>query len=225
MKTGGEFGLEKVEWFNGGLFDNDTALPLGRYDITTVWRAAQLDWSQIDPSIFGTLFERGLDPDKRTQLGVHYTDPAKIMQIVDPVVIRPLLAEWAVEKAGIATDLELANTARSEVRSQELRNRAERRYRAFLNRLRAFTVLDPACGSGNFLYMALHALKDLEHGVQVEAEASQPSTESFLSIGPANVKGIEINPYAAELARVSVWIGEIQWMRRNGFSEDRATPS
>ena len=70
MKTGGEFGLEKVEWFNGGLFDNDTALPLGRYDITTVWRAAQLDWSQIDPSIFGTLFERGLDPDKRTQLGV-----------------------------------------------------------------------------------------------------------------------------------------------------------
>ena len=220
MKTGGEFGLEKVEWFNGGLFDNDTALPLGRYDITTVWRAAQLDWSQIDPSIFGTLFERGLDPDKRTQLGVHYTDPAKIMQIVDPVVIRPLLAEWTAEKDGIATDLKLANTATSETRSQELRNRAERRYRAFLDRLRAFRVLDPACGSGNFLYMALQALKDLEHRVQLEAEALGLQRE-FPQIGPANVKGIEINSYAAELARVSVWIGEIQWMRRNGFSEDR----
>ena len=218
MKTGGEFGLEKVEWFNGGLFDNDMALPLGRYDITTVWRAAQLDWSQIDPSIFGTLFERGLDPDKRTQLGAHYTDRDKIMLLVEPVVVRPLLAEWAVEKVGIATDLELAKTARSELRSQELRNQAERRYRAFLNRLRAFRVLDPACGSGNFLYLALHALKDLEHGVQVEAEAFNFHRE-FPEIGPANVKGIEINPYAAELARVSVWIGEIQWMRRNGFSE------
>ena len=97
---------------------------------------------------------------------------------------------------------------------------AERRYRAFLNRLRAFTVLDPACGSGNFLYLALQALKDLEHRVQLEAEALGFQW-AFPEIGPANVKGLEINPYAAELARVSVWIGEIQWMRRNGFSEAR----
>ena len=100
------------------------------------------------------------------------------------------------------------------------RNAAERRYRAFLNRLRAFTVLDPACGSGNFLYLALQALKDLEHRVQLEAEALG-FQRAFPDIGPANVKGLEINPYAAELARVSVWIGEIQWMRRNGFSEAR----
>ena len=90
----------------------------------------------------------------------------------------------------------------------------------FLNRLRAFTVLDPACGSGNFLYLALQALKDLEHRVQIEAEAFGFQRE-FPGTGPANVKGIEFNPYAAELARVSVWIGEIQWMRRNGFSEAR----
>ena len=81
-------------------------------------------------------------------------------------------------------------------------------------------MLDPACGSGNFLYLALQALKDLEHRVQFEAEALG-FQRAFPEIGPANVKGIEINPYAAELARVSVWIGEIQWMRRNGFSEAR----
>ena len=81
-------------------------------------------------------------------------------------------------------------------------------------------MLDPACGSGNFLYLTLHALKDLEHRVQLEADAmGLPLT--FPEIGPASVKGIEINSYAAELARVSVWIGEIQWMRRNGFSESR----
>ena len=100
------------------------------------------------------------------------------------------------------------------------RNEAEQRYRAFLERLRTFTVLDPACGSGNFLYLALQALKDLEHRVQLEAEALG-FQRAFPEVGPANVKGIEVNPYAAELARVSVWIGEIQWMRRNGFAEAR----
>ena len=81
-------------------------------------------------------------------------------------------------------------------------------------------MLDPACGSGNFLYLALHALHDLEHRVQLEAEA-MGLQRAFPSIGPANVKGIELNAYAAELARVSVWIGEIQWMRRNGFPGSR----
>ena len=81
-------------------------------------------------------------------------------------------------------------------------------------------MLDPACGSGNFLYLALQALKDLEHRVQLEAE-TLGFQRAFPEVGPANVKGIELNPYAAELARVSVWIGEIQWMRRNGFAEAR----
>ena len=82
-------------------------------------------------------------------------------------------------------------------------------------------MLDPACGSGNFLYLALQALKDLEHQVQLEAEGLGFPRQFSCIVGPANVRGIEINPYAAELARVSVWIGEIQWMRRNGFSEAR----
>ena len=214
MASGGRVGFETVDWFNGGLFDDDTALPLEKPDIDAVLAASNLDWSEIDPSILGTLFERGLDPDKRAQLGAHYTDRDKIMLIVEPVVIRPWLAAWAAEKAEITAELERAGPGKS------LAARTKRRYGAFLNRLRAFTVLDPACGSGNFLYLALQALKDLEHRVQVEAEALG-FQRAFPEIGPVNVKGIEINSYAAELARVSVWIGEIQWMRRNGFSEAR----
>ena len=123
------------------------------------------------PSILGTLFERGLDPDKRAQLGAHYTDRDKIMLLVDPVVVRPLLAEWDAEKAAIAAELQRAEAAKSRPARTKRLNDAERRYRTFLNRLRGFTVLDPACGSGNFLYLALQALKDLEHRVQLEAEA------------------------------------------------------
>ena len=220
MASGGRVGFETVDWFNGGLFDDAATLPLERPDIEAVLAASRLDWSEIDPSILGTLFERGLDPGKRAQLGAHYTDRDKIMLLVEPVVIRPWLAEWAAEKASIAAELERAEAAKSPATRTKRRNEAERRYRAFLNRLRTFTVLDPACGSGNFLYLALQALKDLEHRLQLEAEALG-FQRAFPEIGPANVKGIEINPYAAELARVSVWIGEIQWMRRNGFAEAR----
>ena len=217
MASGGDVGFEPVAWFNGGLFDDDDALPLDREGIETALKAAALDWSEIDPSILGTLFERGLDPDKRSQLGAHYTDRDKIMRIVDPVIVRPLLAEWETAKAGIAAMVERADAARSPAARTRLKRQAERALRSFIERLRTFTVLDPACGSGNFLYLALHALKDIEHRVQLEAE-TLGLARGFPAVGPANVKGIEINAYAAELARVSVWIGEIQWMRRNGFS-------
>ena len=220
MASGGRVGFEPVAWFNGGLFDDGAVLPLEKADIETVLAAANLDWAEIDPSILGTLFERGLDPGKRAQLGAHYTDRDKIMLLVEPVVIRPWLSEWAAEKTEIAGELERAKATKSRAARTRRHTEAERRYRAFLNRLRAFTVLDPACGSGNFLYLALQALKDLEHRVQLEAE-TLGFQRAFPEIGPANVKGIEINPYAAELARVSVWIGEIQWMRRNGFAEAR----
>ena len=217
MKNGGQVGFEEVAWFNGGLFDDDMALPLEKPEIEKLYKVAMVDWSDIDPSILGTLFERGLDPDKRSQLGAHYTDRDKIMRIIEPVVVRPLLAEWETAKPEIAAVLERAEKAKSQAR---LRGRAHQLLRAFLERLRRLTVLDPACGSGNFLYLALHALKDIEHRVQLEAEA-MGLQRAFPAVGPANVKGIEINTYAAELARVSIWIGEIQWMRRNGFNESR----
>ena len=218
--VGGLVGFEAVAWFNGGLFDDGAALPLEAADIEMVLAASDLDWSEIDPSILGTLFERGLDPGKRSQLGAHYTARDKIMLLVEPVVIRPWLAEWDAAKAEIAAALDRVEAAKSPAGRTKRLNAVDRRYLAFLNRLRAFTVLDPACGSGNFLYLALQALKDLEHRVQLEAEALG-FQRAFPEIGPANVKGLEINPYAAELARVSVWIGEIQWMRRNGFYESR----
>ena len=220
MATGGQVGFEDVEWFNGGLFEDDATLPMDKAQIETTLKASALDWSSIDPSILGTLFERGLDPDKRSQLGAHYTDRDKIMRIIDPVIVRPLLAEWNTAKTRIADSLERADSAKSQGAATRHRGRARNALGAFLERLRGFSVLDPACGSGNFLYLALHALHDLEHRVQLEAEA-MGLERAFPSVGPANVKGIEVNAYAAELARVSVWIGEIQWMRRNGFPGSR----
>jgi type II restriction/modification system DNA methylase subunit YeeA len=220
MKEGGFVGFERVEWFNGGLFDDDRALPLERVDIDDLLEAARLDWSQIDPSILGTLFERGLDPDKRSQLGAHYTDRDKIMKIVNPVIVEPLLAEWAVVKAEIETALAREKAAASPSAATRAHNAALEARARFLERLKNFRVLDPGCGSGNFLYLALRALKDVEHRVHLEAEALG-LPRAFPAVGPEAVRGIEINPYAAELARVSVWIGEIQWMRSNGYDAGR----
>lgn len=220
MQSGGMVGFEQVEWFNGGLFDHAEALPLEADDVNELLAASRLDWSEIDPSIMGTLFERGLDPDKRSQLGAHYTDRDKIMQIVEPVIIRPLLAEWDAAQASIRAALDKAAAARSPAARTRAHKEAEAFKEAFLERLAGFRVLDPACGSGNFLYLALLSLKDLEHRVNLDAEA-MGLPRGFPRVGPECVFGIELNPYAAELARVSVWIGEIQWMRRNGFEAAR----
>lgn len=229
MRTGGNVGFEPVERFNGGLFDTDEALPLAWEDLDDLIRATQLDWSDIDPSILGTLFERGLDPDKRSQLGAHYTDRDKIMQIVKPVVVQPLLAEWAairdemaalIDAAPVATKDKLLVGASLAARTRAYK-KAEVLHRAFLARLKNYRVLDPACGSGNFLYIALTELKNIEHRANLEAEALGLQRPALLGVGPENVLGIELNPYAAELARVSVWIGDIQWTRRNGFEVAR----
>jgi hypothetical protein len=91
---GGQIDFTPVAWFNGDLFDGGSALPLERDDIALLQRAAALDWADIDPSILGTLFERGLDPDKRSQLGAHYTSREMIERLIEPVVRRPLLEEW-----------------------------------------------------------------------------------------------------------------------------------
>ena len=234
MRAGGMVGFERVAWFNGGLFDTADALPLDRADAAELLAAAKLDWSDVDPSILGTLFERGLDPAKRSQLGAHYTDRDKIMRIVGPVIEEPLLAEWAEARGRIEAALAREAEARAERertrspakagaltrRAEAARAEAEGLHRGFVERLVAFRVLDPACGSGNFLYLALLALKGIEHRANLEAEALG-LPRGFPLVGPETVLGLEINPFAAELARVSVWIGEIQWMRRNGFDAAR----
>ncbi len=208
MRSGGWFGLIEIPWFNGGLFDDADCLPLESEDLELAWRAARLDWSAIEPAIFGTLFERGLDPDKRSQLGAHYTDAESIRRLIEPVIRAPLLAEWAAVKAELTRLL----AAKKPKRTQ-----AEQALQRFLERLRMFRVLDPACGSGNFLYLALRTLKDLEHQVMLEAEALGLQ-RGFPAVGPEAALGIELNPYAAELARLTVWIGEIQWMLGHGYN-------
>lgn len=220
----GKVGFQRIDWFNGGLFQDDHALPVTRDDVEDLFSAAQRDWSQIDPSILGTLFERGLDPAKRSQLGAHYTDREKIMMIVQPVIIEPLEAEWAEALTKMAALIESAPkrtaerllTPAEKRKAEKLKVDAAAIHSAFIERLTRFRVLDPACGSGNFLYVALRALKDIEHRANLDAEAIG-LPRGFPRVGPECVLGIELNPYAAELARVSVWIGEIQWMRRNGF--------
>ncbi|MBM7323534.1 class I SAM-dependent DNA methyltransferase [Agrobacterium sp. S2] len=224
MAEGGDIDFTPIDWFNGGLFADKNVLPVSSEDIAQLLSAARRDWSQIDPSILGTLFERGLDPAKRSQLGAHYTDRDKIMMIVRPVIIEPLEAEWADALARITALVVNAprQTAEKLLRGAELGKRtralteAQAIHAAFIERLANFRVLDPACGSGNFLYVSLKALKDIEHRANLDAEALG-LLRGFPRTGPENVLGIELNPYAAELARVSVWIGEIQWMRRNGF--------
>ena len=125
MSVGGRVGFEAVEWFNGGLFEDDATLPMDKSQIETTLKASELDWSNIDPSILGTLFERGLDPDKRSQLGAHYTDRDKIMRIIDPVIVRPLLAEWGTVKARIAKSIERGKAAKSKGVETRHRKQAE----------------------------------------------------------------------------------------------------
>lgn len=211
MRAGGLFGVDDVPWFNGGLFATIAVPALDGADLAALKAASGLDWSAIDPSIFGTLFERGLDPAKRSQLGAHYTDPATILRLVEPVMQRPLLAEWEGHKARIA-----AATARSKRHGDKAWREAQAAFVEYLERLKAYRVLDPACGSGNFLYLALKCLKDIEHQVNLEAEALGLERQHDVT-GPHNVLGIELNEYAAELARVTVWIGELQWRLQRGY--------
>ena len=226
-EAGRFFGNERVEWFDGGLFDGAEVIPCTRDELDAMHEAALLDWSRVEPEILGTLFERGLDPDKRGQLGAHYTDHAKIMLVVKPVVLDPLRREFAAmrerveELAAGRAPSPLTLEGRRRERLPDWERRAEAEWRAFLERLRAVRVLDPACGSGNFLYVTLRLLKDLEEqAIRWGGERLRIPGE-FPRLDPHNVLGIELNPYAKELAGVSIWIGHIQWMLDHGYGFPR----
>ena len=211
MERGGEFDLTEIAHFNGGLFDGRRALELAEVEIGLLFAASSLNWALIDPTIFGTLFERFLDPDKRAQIGAHYTDAAKIMMIVEPVVMRPLRAEW--ERARDAIKAALDKPGKPGVALAQ----AEVLRDAFIARLGSLRILDPACGSGNFLYLALQSVKDLEYRAILECE-SFGLQWCLPRVGPEILLGLEINPFAAELARTTVWIGDIQWRIRNAIT-------
>jgi type II restriction/modification system DNA methylase subunit YeeA len=216
---GGLYGTEEIQWFNGGLFDGADVLPLDTNEGAVLGIVAALDWSQVEPAIFGTLFERGLDPGKRAQLGAHYTDRLSIEVLVDSVVVRPLRREFETMQAQVEALLAAGHKPRAaSSRAKRAKNDPIGAWEAFLARLRSVTVLDPACGSGNFLYVALHALKDLEREALHWGSETLGVSIQLPQISPTAVKGIELNHYAAELARVTIWIGEIQWMLQNGFA-------
>jgi hypothetical protein len=212
MRDGGMWGGHYIPYFNGGLFQTIDIPKLEITDVTELRNAANLNWSFIDVSIFGTLFERGLDPAKRSQLGAHYTDPATIMRIIDPVVRRPLLQKWELIAQSLRPQL-----AKSKKQGDAAYKLAYAQYISFLESLADFKILDPACGSGNFLFLGLKTLKDIE--LQIINEADHMGLERPLDLctSPANMLGIEINEFAAELARVTVWIGELQWRVAHGY--------
>ena len=205
MAGGGMFGATPVAHFNGDLFINAETIKLSEAALQRLGVAAQKNWSDIEPSIFGTLFERALDASKRSHLGAHYTGAEDIMLVVEPVIMAPLRAEWE------GVQLEVGNLL-----IEGEADAARVRLAAFQQRLFEVEVLDPACGSGNFLYLALRSLLDLEKQV-IDFAATHGWHNLLPTIKPDQMPGLEINPYAAELARTALWIGYIQWHQNNGF--------
>jgi type II restriction/modification system DNA methylase subunit YeeA len=216
MRAGGWFGPEEIRFFDGRLFDDNQALELDGDGMHTLARISRLDWSSIEPSIFGTLFERSLDPSKRSQLGAHYTSREDIELIVEPVLMNPLKQRWEEIKEEVYELAKLGREATTRSAASRRRNQIMEHLLNFSRELADIEILDPACGSGNFLYVALRQLLDLEKEVIILA--GQLGTSMFLpNVSPEQLHGIETNPYAQELAQVTIWIGYIQWMQDNGY--------
>lgn len=221
MGHGGDVYGETIPWFNGNLFDESDHLILDAFELEHIHKAAALDWSEMDPSIFGTLFERVMDPAQRSELGAHYTGFTDIKTLVEPVVMVPLRRDWDACRARVESLLpDPLDSDKGETlfpaSTKTARDEAKGQIDAFLTRLRTVRVLDPACGSGNFLYVTLRMLKDLEYEVLVFSRRFDLPTIT-LDVGPHQLFGIEKNPYAHDLAQMTVWIGFLQWHRANGF--------
>jgi hypothetical protein len=169
MAKGGNFGADEILKFNGGLFQEPHVIELRPAEIHTLHTVCQFDWSDIEPSIFGTLFERLLDPAKRAQIGAHYTSREDILTLLEPVMMTPLRREWAEVKSACDKLLpkirEAARTKGPRRKDSPARKKFDKLVRDFVERLAHVTVLDPACGSGNFLYVVIHLLLDLEKEV------------------------------------------------------------
>lgn len=194
-----------VKHFNGSLFDKARALPLRREEIGELRRAAEKDWREVEPAIFGTLLEQALDPTDRRRLGAHYTPRAYVEKLVIATVIEPLRDEW------MNTTLPLVDRQRADGKAEA----AAKTIAEFHHRLCTTRVLDPACGTGNFLYVTLALMKQLE-GEVLEALADSGGQESLTAlegstIDPHQFLGLEVNPRAAAIAELVLWIGFLQW--------------
>ena len=206
MNEGNRIASPPIKQFNGGLFDGSKHdLEIVTSIMPLVREADALDWSQIEPAIFGTLFERIYNPEKRAQHGRHYTSRKDIETLVEPVVMTPLRRDWEnVKSANRAAETDLAKVAIQD----------------FIDRLSNVRILDPACGSGNFLYVALNLLHGLERDVitwSLDFGIDPPEPR----VHPRQLLGIEIDEYAHQLANVVVWIGHIQNQARVGNVGER----
>jgi hypothetical protein len=207
----------RLRRFNGQLFHEAKALPLNADQIKLLQQAAAANWTEVEPAIFGTLLERALDPAERHSLGAHYTPRRYVERLVLPTVIEPLRREWAAAQAASATKLE-------EGKGKKVVDAAREELLKFLRRLTSVKVLDPACGSGNFLYVTLEHLKRLEG--EVLTTLAQLGGSGRLELGdgttvsPRQLLGMELNPRAAAIADVVLRIGYLQWhLRTHGLTQ------
>ena len=219
MAKGGHFGKDKIRHFNGHLFEEASVFELTEDELRKLADAGEADWQFIQPSIMGTLFQRALDESQRAALGAQYTSEPDIRDLVEPVLMAPLRREWAQIKSDfVGADVRrLKSTGKKSETPHVVSYKA--RLAVFLKKLRAIVVLDPACGSGNFLYVSLQLLLALEKEVITFAEQLGFSFPPEVNV--QQLRAIEINAYAFELAQVSVQIGYLQWRRDNGFDNDR----
>lgn len=221
----------QVLQFNGKLFKNSTsdgyALLLNQEQIDRLIRAAQANWREVEPAIFGTLLERALDPTERHALGAHYTPRAYVERLVLPTVVEPLRADWAnIQAAALVLAREAAELSGKAAEGKLEEARAE--VRKFHHQLCTTRVLDPACGSGNFLYVTLEHLKRLEGEVINQLE-TLGETQGLLglegeTVTPQQLLGIELNERAAALAELVLWIGYLQWHIRTRGNKAVAEP-
>ncbi|WP_345236724.1 class I SAM-dependent DNA methyltransferase, partial [Hymenobacter saemangeumensis] len=207
----------KLRRFNGQLFHDAKALPLNADQIKLLELAADANWTEVEPAIFGTLLERALDPAERHSLGAHYTPRRYVERLVLPTVIEPLRREWAAAQAASATRLDegKGKKAVADAREEVLK---------FLRRLTSVKILDPACGSGNFLYVTLEHLKRLEGEVLTTLAKLGGSGRLDLgdgtTVSPRQLLGMELNPRAAAIADVVLRIGYLQWhLRSHGLTQ------
>lgn len=199
-----------VKRFNGEFFKNPEVLPLSAEAICELRLAASHNWKEVEPAIFGTLVEQALNPEERKKLGAHYTPRAYVERLVHATIIDPLRQEWR----DIGTAVE---TFRGE------QAKAIKLVQGFHDRLCDLRILDPACGTGNFLYVALELLKRLE-GEVLEVLANLGGQESLTglsghTVDPHQFLGLELNPRAAAIAELVLWIGYLQWFYRTSKGE------
>lgn len=209
MRTGGHVvGIGRIRKFNGGFFNEHEALPLNQEQLRLLLEAGKASWTEVEPAIFGTLLERALDPKERHALGAHFTPRAYVERLVRPTIEEPLREEWDLVRAQVHALVSEGKVAE-----------AQKALKAFHERLCRVRILDPACGTGNFLYVALDLLKRMESEVlgllQDLGEAQGLLDLHGVTVSPAQLLGIEINPRAREIAELVLWIGFLRWQYGN----------